>query len=174
MNTNEQISQEKIEEETSDDNITGDYLQVVCFELAEEEYAFDILNIKEVIHLNAITNIPQMPDFVLGVINIRGTIIPVFDLKKKFSLPSKEFTEDTRIVVTILETGMVGFVVDKVLENIMLEKAVIDPVPAVKMPIDKECVLGIGKLSGRMLTILNIKNVHNTILKDIKNFNSGM
>ncbi len=144
------------------------YIQVVCFNLEDEEYAFNILNIKEVIHLAAITHVPQMPEFVLGVINIRGTIVPVFDLRKKFDLPVRENTNDTRIIVTILMTGMVGLIVDKVLENILMKDEQIDPVPAVKMKIDKDCILGIGKLDNRMITILDIQRVHSAILDEIK------
>jgi purine-binding chemotaxis protein CheW len=144
------------------------FIQVVCFKLEDEEYAFDILNIKEVIHLNAITPVPQMPGFVLGVINIRGTIIPVFDLKKKFGLKDKKFTPDTRIIVTILNFNMIGLIVDKVMENTLIDKNQVDPVPSVKMEIDKECIMGIGKLSGRMITLLDIEEVHKAILKDIK------
>jgi purine-binding chemotaxis protein CheW len=152
---------------TDEEKVIND-MQVVCFNLEEEEYAFDILNIKEVIHLNAITSIPQTPDFVLGVINIRGTIVPVFDLRKKFALREKDVTSDTRIIVTIMSSGMIGLIVDKVLENIILYKQQIDPVPSVKMKIDKDCIFGIGKLEGRMITILNIDRVHNTIIDDIK------
>lgn len=152
----------------SDTEIQIDDMQVVCFNLEEEEYAFDILNIKEVIHVDTITTIPQVPSFVLGVINIRGTIVPVFDLRKKFSLREKELTSDTRIIVTLVRTGMIGLIVDKVLENIILYKQQIDPVPNVKMKIDKDCILGVGKLEGRMITILNISRVHETILDDIK------
>jgi purine-binding chemotaxis protein CheW len=147
-----------------------EFKQVVCFELEEEEYAFDILNIKEVIHINNITPVPQMPEFVLGVINIRGTIIPVFDLKKKFKLQDKDFTSDTRIIVTIIKSGMIGLIVDKVLENILIHSDQIDPVPAVKMQIDKECVIGIGKLAERMITILDINKVHKEILDEIKSY----
>ena len=168
MTNLESASAMPVEEKVNTVKTAASYIQVVCFKLEDEEYAFNILNIKEVIHISRITFVPQMPTFVLGVINIRGTIVPVFDLKKKFVLQDKEFTSDTRIVVTILNNGMVGLVVDKVLENLMIEKGSIDPVPTVKMQIDKECILGIGKLSGRMITILDIENVHRTVLNDIK------
>jgi len=147
---------------------SADLIQVVCFKLEDEEYAFDILNIKEVIHLNSITSVPQMPQFVLGVINIRGTIVPVFDLKRKFILHEKDFTADTRIIVAILNSGMAGLVVDEVLENLIINKRKMDPVPSVKMKIDKDCVIGIGKLDRRLITILDITKVHETILGEIK------
>lgn len=149
------------------------FMQVVCFKLEEEEYAFDILHIKEVIHLNRITYIPQMPEFVIGVINIRGTIVPVLDLRKKFRLKHKDETPDARIIVTIVNIGMIGLIVDKVLENTLLTQDQIDPIPSVSMAIDKECIMGIGKIEGRMITILDIEKVHSTILNDIKN-NSGI
>lgn len=141
--------------------------QFVCFKLANEEYAIDIQLIQEVVKVPKITNIPQMPDFCLGVINSRGIIIPVFDLRKKFRLPDKEFTHETRILVAMIGSVPVSVVVDCVLDNVMFDMAQVDPAPTVKMNISREYVQGLGELEGRMIVMLDFEKMHDSILQDI-------
>ena len=143
-------------------------IQLVCFKLADEEYALKITDIHEVIRLKAITHIPQTPAFALGVINLRGSIIAVFDLRFWLKRPCRPFDHDTRIIVASVDGGQIfSFVVDAVLENVTLENSQIDPAPAVRMTMIKECVEGLGELEGRMITILNLKKVHEGIKKEM-------
>ncbi len=139
-------------------------LQFVCFRLANEEYAVKIIDVQEVIRIHKITPLPQVQDFCLGVINLRGNVISVFDMRKKLHLPVKEFDIKTKIIVARVENETFSMIVDEILENIKLENHQIDSAPAIKMKIDKECVAGIGELEGRMITILNLKR----LLDDIK------
>ncbi len=142
-------------------------IQLVCFKLADEEYAVKITDIQEVIRIGHITHIPQTPNFTLGVINLRGNIVSVFDLRSKLKLPQKAFDNSTKIIVANVEGEVFSFVVDAILENVTLESIQIDAAPSVKMTIDNECVAGLGELEGRMITILNLKKVHEDIKKEV-------
>ena len=142
-------------------------IQLVCFKLASEEYAVRITDIQEVIRIRRMTRIPQTPGFALGIINLRGSIIPVFDLCSWLKLPAKASDNETRIIVSRAGGQVFSFVVDAVLENITLDSSQIDHAPSVKMAIDKECVEGLGELEGRMITILNLKKVIGNINKEM-------
>jgi purine-binding chemotaxis protein CheW len=141
--------------------------QFVCFKLANEEYGIDIQLIQEVIKVPKVTQIPQMPYFCLGVINSRGNIIPVFDLRKKFHLADREFSGETRILVASLNNEAVSFVVDQVLDNVKFDMARVDPAPAVKMNIDREYIQGLGELEGRMIVILDLEKMHESMMTEI-------
>ena len=142
-------------------------VQLVCFKLADEEYAVKITDIQEVIRIGHITHIPQTPSFSLGVINLRGNIVSVFDLRAKLKLPQKAFDNNTKIIVANVEGEVFSFVVDEILENVTLEHNQIDATPSIKITIDRECVAGLGELEGRMITILNLKRVHEDVKKEM-------
>ena len=143
-------------------------IQLVCFKLAEEEYAVNIIDIQEVIRVKKITHIPQTPNFALGVINLRGNIIPVFDLRTWLKLPQKGFDHKTKIIVANIGGNQVfSLLVDAVIENVTLGHSQIDAAPSIKMSVNKECVTGLGELEGRMITILNLKKVHEGIKKEM-------
>ncbi len=144
--------------------------QFVCFKLANEEYAIDIQLIQEVVKIPKITDIPQMPSFCLGVINSRGNIIPVFDLRRKFRLPDREFTSETRILSASIDGTMISLVVDQVLDNVKFDMTQVDPAPSVKMNIDREYIHGLGELEGRMIVILDLLKMHEHMLKEIIDF----
>jgi purine-binding chemotaxis protein CheW len=144
-----------------------DVLQLVCFKLADEEYAIDINLIHEVILVPKITPVPQMPSFCLGVINNRGNVIPVFDLRRKFFLPEKTFDDNTRILVASIDNQIISLVVDAVLDNIKFDSTLIDPAPTVKMKIEREYIQGLGELENRMVIILNLAKMHEFIKQEI-------
>lgn len=148
-------------------------IQLVCFKLGDEEYALDIMNVQEVIHLVEIMKVPQMPNFVHGVINVRGDIMPVFDLRVKFNLHVKEFTQKARIIVVMLDGEKISFIVDEILETLRIESGSIDPAPAVKMKIKRECIKGIGELIDRMIILLDIEEIHRDIKEDIANYGNA-
>lgn len=147
-----------------------DSTQFVCFKLATEEYAVKIIDIQEVIRIGHITRIPQVPPFSLGVINLRGNIVSVFDLRSKLKLQQKPFDNNTKIIIANVEGEVFSFIVDQILENITLENSQIDSAPSVKMAVDKECVAGLGELEGRMITILNLKKVHEDVKKEMLSY----
>ena len=142
-------------------------VQLVCFKLADEEYAVSITDIQEVIRIGKITHIPQTPAFALGVINLRGNIVSVFDLRVRLKLAAKPFDHGTKIIVANVEGEVFSFIADEILENVTLDNSQIDMAPSVKMNIDQECVAGLGELEGRMITILNLKKVHEDIKKEM-------
>jgi purine-binding chemotaxis protein CheW len=145
-----------------------DVKQLVCFKLADEEYAVEIIRVQEVNRVQKITPVPQMPAFVLGVVNIRGSVVPVFDLRVKFGLPQKEFDKKTKILVITVDTIFMSFIVDEILDNIKLENAQIDPAPNVKMKISKECLSGVGLQDNRMIVILDLDKINEEINADIE------
>ncbi|MFT5207174.1 MAG: purine-binding chemotaxis protein CheW [Candidatus Omnitrophota bacterium] len=146
--------------------------RLVCFKLADEEYAFDIADMKEVIRLEQITNLPQMPEFCLGVVNLRGQMLSIFDLRKKLGLNARVFNKQTRVIVTAVDSGAIGFVVDEILDHINLNESEIDPPPTVKSNIARECIKGLGRLEGRMITILQLDKIHQEIIADIDKSNA--
>ncbi len=133
----------------------GDVVQLVCFRLAEEEYAVDITCVQEVIRIQNVTNVPQMPEFVLGVINLRGNIVPVFDLRMAFQLPQKPFDDHTKILVLNVDGVSFSIIVDEILDNVKLEAYQIDPAPSIKLKMDRECIRGLGEVGERMIIILD-------------------
>ena len=142
-------------------------IQLVCFKLANEEYAVKITDIREVIRTRRITKVPQTPVFALGIINLRGSIIPVYDLRSWFKLSMKEFDHVTKIIIADVGGEEFSMVVDEVIENVILESSQIDAAPKGGLWINRECVLGLGELEGRMITILNYKKVHADIKKEM-------
>ncbi|MBL8013827.1 MAG: purine-binding chemotaxis protein CheW [Candidatus Omnitrophica bacterium] len=142
-------------------------VQLVCFKLGGEEYAFDIMDIQEVVRVQEMTHIQQLPDFVLGVLNLRGNIISVFDLRKKLHLPVKPYDNNTKIVVAKVDESIFSMVIDEILENVTMERSGIDPAPNVKMKISRDCIAGLGALEGRIITILDLGRIHDEIKKEL-------
>jgi purine-binding chemotaxis protein CheW len=148
-------------------------LQLVCFMFADEQYAVDITCVREVIRIQKITHVPQMPDFTTGVINIRGNILPVFDLRKKFGLKEKAFDGRTKMIVVDVDDSQICFVVDEILDNVKISVSSVVPAPNVKMKIKRECIWGIGKLEERMIIILDLRRLNESISEDIKTLPAG-
>jgi purine-binding chemotaxis protein CheW len=137
----------------------GKYLTVV---LANEAYGLNVLKIREIIRLQKITPVPQLPDSVKGVINLRGRVIPIVDLRVKFGLPA-EFTERTCIVVVQVRLGdqtvQMGLIVDSVEEVVNLPAADIEPTPDFGVRVDTSYLLGMAKVKGQVKTLLDIDRV---------------
>ncbi len=138
----------------------GKYLTVV---LDEEAYGIAVLKVREIIRMQKITPVPQMPEFVRGVINLRGRVIPVVDLRLKFGLKA-EFTERTCIVVVQVRLSaessiQMGLVVDNVEEVVPVPAAEIEPTPEFGTRIDTGYILGMAKVKGQVKTLLDIDRV---------------
>ena len=152
---------------TNDSNSkTTDLLQLVGFQLDDEEYGIDILKVQEINRITEITKIPQSPDFVEGVINLRGNVIPIIDLRKRFNMPHKEYDKQTRIVVGEIGDRTVGFIVDAVSEIIRLPADKIEPAPNISADDKAEYILGVGKLDDKLLMLLDIDKILSGSEKD--------
>lgn len=134
-------------------------LQLVTFCLDNEEFAIDILKVQEINRMMEITKVPKSPDFVEGVINLRGKVIPIVDLRKRFGLEIAEYTKKTRIVVVDIEGKIVGLIVDSVSEVLRLPSDTIEPTPFMVTDINSEYIQGVGKLEDRLLILLNLNNL---------------
>ena len=134
-----------------------DLLQMVTFKIGEEEFGVDILRVQEIIRIMEITRVPKAPHFVEGVINLRGRVIPIIDLRRRFGLTAREHDKDTRIIVIEINNMIVGFVVDAVHEVLRIPADTVEPPPpAVMGGVDSEYIKGVGKLDDRLLILLDL------------------
>ncbi|MEM6459314.1 MAG: chemotaxis protein CheW [Planctomycetota bacterium] len=135
-----------------------DLLQLVSFEIGDEEYAIPILAVQEINRLMPITRVPHGPPAVRGVINLRGRIIPVIDMRQRFGLDAAGDDGDARIVV--VEVGaagrVIGFTVDRVHEVLRLSPDIVDPAPTAGASINADYIRGVGKLDDRLLILLDL------------------
>jgi purine-binding chemotaxis protein CheW len=139
---------------------TGKYL---TFTLADEEYGIGILKVKEIIGMMAITSVPRTPDFVKGVINLRGKVIPVIDLRLKFGMPSIEYTDRTCIIVVEIDaddmTIQIGIVVDAVSEVLNIKEEEIENAPSFGTSLNTDYILGMAKIDKGVKILLDIDRV---------------
>jgi len=150
--------------------LDSEELQVIAFKLGKEEYAIAITSVQEIIMPQEKTKIPKSPEFVEGVINLRGHIIPVIDGRKRFGLEITQPTSETRIMVLELEQNTVGLTVDSVSEVIHIQSKDIQNSP-VSADESHDFILGIGKYQNRLIILLNPDNFLNVKeLESIKNF----
>lgn len=134
--------------------------QYVVFRLGDENYGIDVNHVREIITMQKITEVPGTREFIEGVINLRGYVIPVFNLRKKFSLPEREVTRATRIVVVEVEGEAVGIIVDEVYEVLRLAREEIErPSPSIVAGIDSEYIKGIAKLERGLVILLDLERV---------------
>lgn len=140
-------------------SVSGDLLQLVSFVIENEEFGIDILKVQEIIRPVEITRVPNAPTFIEGVINLRGRIVPVVDLRKRFGLPQRDRDQNTRIVVVELNDRVVGFMMDAVREVIRVDRSVIEPPPDLAIGIDTHYIKGVAKLEDRLLILLELEEV---------------
>lgn len=140
--------------------LAGKYL---TFKLDAEEFGLEILKVQEIIKMMDVTRVPRTPDFVRGVVNLRGKVIPVIDLRRKFDMESREETEKTCIIVVTVkrETGSVvmGIIVDEVSEVLDVAGESIEPPPEFGGSLDTTFILGMGKVGDRVVTLMDIDKV---------------
>ena len=148
--------QKQLVDGLSKEKVDDDIIQLVCFVVGEEEYAIPILSIQEIIKPIPHTRVPRTPDYVVGVFNLRGNVIPLIDLRKKFSLSSKPIDQDTRYIVLKDGSNVVGFVIDKLTEATRIKEKDIEETPETLSKKDTY-IYGIGKRSNSILTILNVE-----------------
>jgi len=138
----------------------GKYL---TFTLHKEEYGIGILKIKEIIGMMPITSVPQTPEYIKGVVNLRGKVIPVMDLRLRFSMPAMDYTERTCIIVVEISgqagTVQVGVVVDAVSEVLNIKSEDIEPTPSFGTKLNTDYILGLAKMGGGIKILLDITRV---------------
>lgn len=140
-------------------NESTELLQLVSFKIANEEFGVDILNVQEINKMTTITKVPNSPAFVEGVINLRGRVIPVVNLRIKMGMPNKEYDKDTRIIVVDLSGKTVGFLVDSVSEVLRIPRNIIEPPPSMVGSINSNYITAVGKLEDRLLILLDLNRV---------------
>ncbi|GAW92897.1 chemotaxis protein CheW [Calderihabitans maritimus] len=133
--------------------------QLVVFKLGEETYGIEISVVHEIIRMQDITEVPRTPEFVEGVINLRGRIVPVIDLRKRFGLPVGERTSAWRIMVIQMGDITVGMIVDAVLEVLRLPAGSIELPPAMITGIDTAYLRGVGKWQDRLIILLDVEKI---------------
>ena len=134
-------------------------LQLVTFKVDNEEFAVDILKVQEINKMIDITRIPNAPPFVEGVINLRGKIIPIVDLRKRLGFAGKDYDKSTRIIVIELDGMVLGFIVDSVSEVLRISDATVEPPPSLVAGVESDYIEGVGKLDNRLLILLELRKI---------------
>lgn len=167
---------EKLEEskETAEDKSKDREGKYLTFSLLNEEYGISILRIKEIIGMMPVTPVPQTPEFVKGVVNLRGKVIPVIDLRLRFDMEAIDYTERTCIIVVEIESQagilLIGIVVDAVSEVLNIKGEDIEDTPAFGKGLETDFILGMAKMEGGVKTLLDIDKVlNNNDLAPLKN-----
>lgn len=145
---------EKLDESTSSE--TREYL---TFRLDQEEYGIDILKVQEIRGYEPPTRVANAPAFIKGVVNLRGTIVPIVDMRLKFSCSKAEYNSFTVVIILNLRSRIVGIVVDSVSDVMELPAESIKSAPDIESVIDSSAVLGLGSLGDRMLILLDIERL---------------
>ena len=137
-------------------------LHLVSFKIGDEEFGVDILSVQEINRMSQITKVPNTPDFIEGVINLRGRIIPVIDLRVKLGMTRKEHGKNTRIVVVELKGQTIGFIVDEVSEVLRVPKNITEAPPDMVGGMNTDYITSIGKLEDRLLILLDLEKILST------------
>jgi purine-binding chemotaxis protein CheW len=139
--------------------LNADKIQVVAFQLGNEEYAVDILKVQEINRLMSITRVPRAGEYIEGVVNLRGNIIPVMNLHKKFNLDPAGETDDKRIIVFQFDELKAGIIVDKVSEVLQISDVNIEETSKVYTSINAEIIKGVAKVDDRLLILLDLQKL---------------
>jgi purine-binding chemotaxis protein CheW len=141
---------------------TGELLQLVTFNIGKEEFGVDILHVQEINRMTHITKVPNAPHFVEGVINLRGRVIPVIDLRLKLKIEKKEYDKNTRIIVVEVDNKTIGFIVDSVNEVLRIPANLTEVPPDMVSGVESEFIKSVGKLEDRLLILIDIQKVIQT------------
>ncbi|MEA3297065.1 MAG: chemotaxis protein CheW [candidate division Zixibacteria bacterium] len=149
-------------------NMLDDLIQLVSFRLGQEEFGVDILKVQEINRMVEITKVPQAPYYCEGVINLRGKVIPVIDLRKKFDMDGKEKDKNTRIIVCDVKGNVIGIIVDAVEEVLRIPNSIIEPAPDIVSSVSTDYIKGIAKLEERLLISLDITKIAAEVNSEIE------
>jgi len=134
-------------------------LEFLCFRVSDELYGINIMDIKEIIKPREVTEVPRAPLFVTGVLSLRGTIIPIIDMRLRLGLLRENVTGKERIIVIKNNDSYSGLLVDEVIQVVRVSKEAVEPAPAILEGINRDFVFGIGRSEGRLLIILNLESI---------------
>jgi len=140
-------------------NELADLLQLVSFKIGKEEFGVDILKVQEINKIVPITKVPNSPSYVEGVINLRGRVIPIIDLRARLGLERIGHTKDTRIIVVELSCKTVGFIVDSVNEVLRIPVSITEQPPELVTGVNSDYITAVGKLDDRLLILLDLEKV---------------
>lgn len=144
----------------------SDVVQLVTFNLSNEEFGIDILSVQEINRMTDITKIPNAPEYVEGAINLRGSTIPIIDLRKKLGFNGASTGESSRIVVVELKKAVLGFIVDSVSSVLRIPIDTIEPPPSLVSNTESHYMKGVGKLDDRLIILLDLEKVFDGSLQD--------
>jgi len=139
-----------------------DIVQVVSFSVGEEDYGVNIETVKEVIKVKSVTRLPKTPSFVRGVINLRGDVIPIIDLREKLGLEQQDYTEMTRVIVVDIDEKSIGMAVDSVSNVINIAQDDIKPPPPLVSGLSEDYLKGVGRVGDEIIILLNIDKILTT------------
>ena len=148
-----------MENEATTTVVSEELLQLVSFKIGDAEFGVDILRVQEINKMMELTTVPNTPPFVEGVVNLRGRIIPVLNLRSRLGLPVREYDSETRIIVVELEDKTIGFIVDEVKEVLRIPKGITEQPPEIVSGVDSEYITAIGKLEDRLLILLDLTKI---------------
>jgi len=143
----------------NEDSVSVDLIQLVSFVLDDVEYGVDILAVHEILRMPKMTRLPNTPDYIKGVINLRGNVIPVVDARMRFGFSVAEPTDLTRIIVIEADGKEVGLLVDNVYQVVRISQSDVDPPSSLIDGISEEFISGIGRLNDRLIILLNMANL---------------
>jgi purine-binding chemotaxis protein CheW len=135
------------------------HIELVGFILGKEEYAIEINKVQDINRMVEITRVPKAPDFVEGVMNLRGKVLPVIHLRKRFNMPDKPFDRSSRIIVVEVAGSVMGFIVDAITEVLRVPSHIVEQAPDLVTGIDSEYIMGVGKLENRLLILIDLGKV---------------
>ncbi len=133
--------------------------QYVVFKLMDEEYGINIMNVSEISPYQEIAKIPNVPNFVEGIINYRGNVIPIISLGKKFGMDDTEVDNNTRIIVINIQDKQIGFIVDEASQTIKIDDSQIDPASSIPSSINMKYINGVGKVDNRLIILIDLEKV---------------
>lgn len=133
--------------------------QYVIFKLDNEEYGVDIMHVKEISEYTECTKVPNSPTFISGIINYRGSVVPIINLREKFELAPANITSDTRIIIFALDDKQIGLLVDDASQVLTINENDIEAAPNIIMSSEEKFISGIGKIQNRMIIILDLENL---------------
>ena len=135
--------------------------QYVTFQIGNEEYGIEIQQIQEITAYRELTNIPNTPDYVRGILNLRGNVIPIMDPQIRFGITKKEYLKSSVIIIFKSQSKTIGMIVDKISDVLTIEKQKIEATPDMAMDIDTNFLSGVGKVGEKFIILLDIDNIFN-------------